>query len=498
VDDLWIEIKAAGRAKVDIFVRNKQGGIVLTDQANLASIDGRGRTAKDLCSKLRALGIEKTPHELEQALQEVWARFAEDEEKSAAEHAKAGEVADEQDPDSREQRRLEAMPADIRSDAEKLVRRADLMDTIAEDIGNLGVAGERDLIATLYLIGTSRKLARPLAGRVKGPTSSGKSFIIEHVARMMPPESVLIATEMTPKALFHMAPNSLRNKFIVAGERSRKDDNDVAEATRALREMISAGRLSKLMPVKFGQDLQTVLIEQEGPVAYVESTTLNSVFAEDENRCISLFTDERDVQTRRVMTTLATKFAGGDVDIGDASDRIVLLSQAVQRLLTRKEVVVPFAPKLAEHLPDNQVEVRRAFPQIISLVQASALLYQHQRQHDSAGRIIAARQDYQLAHRLLCEPMRRLLGGGISQPARRFHERLRKWFPGERTQFSSKDARVNEQASRASVYEWLRELNAAGGLELVEAGRGSRPTIWSTADLPDDHDVLPEVEVLFE
>jgi hypothetical protein len=57
---------------------------------------------------------------------------------------------------------------------------------------------------------------------------------------------------------------------------------------------------------------------------------------------------------------------------------------------------------------------------------------------------------------------------------------------------------VNEQASRASVYEWLRELNAAGGLELVEAARGSRPTIWSTADLPDDQDVLPEVEALFE
>jgi hypothetical protein len=312
--------------------------------------------------------------------------------------------------------------------AEKLVRRADLMVIIVEDIGKLGVAGERDLIATLYLIGTSRKLARPLAGRVKGPRSSGKSFIIEHVARMMPPESVLFATEMTPKALFHMAPNSLRNKFIVAGERSRKDDNEVAEATRALREMISAGRLSKLMPIKFGQDLQTVLIEQEGPVAYVESTTLNSVFAEDENRRISLFTDERDVQTRRVMTTLATKFAGGEIDIGHASDRTMLLSQAVQRMLARKEVTVPFAPKLAEHLPDNQVEVRRAFPQIISLVQAYALLYQHQRQHDSAGRIIAARQDYQLAHRLLCEPMRRLLGGGISQPARRFHERQRKWF----------------------------------------------------------------------
>src|SRR5260370_31220140 len=102
VDDLRIEIKAAGRAKVDITVRNQQGGIVLTDQANLASIDGRRRTAKDLCGKLREFGIEKTPAELEHELQAAWAQVAESQEKQAAEQAKASEGLDEQDPELRE------------------------------------------------------------------------------------------------------------------------------------------------------------------------------------------------------------------------------------------------------------------------------------------------------------------------------------------------------------------------------------------------------------
>jgi len=150
--------------------------------------------AKDLCGKLREFGIEKTPSELEQELQVVWARFADDQEKLAAEHAKAGEALNEQDPDFREWHRLEGMPGDVRAQAEELVRSPKLMKIIVDSIAGLGVAGECELGATLYLIGTSRKLTRPLAGRVKGPSASGKSYILERVGRLLPPESVVFAT----------------------------------------------------------------------------------------------------------------------------------------------------------------------------------------------------------------------------------------------------------------------------------------------------------------
>jgi hypothetical protein len=306
---------------------------------------------------------------------------------------------------------------------------------------------------------------------------------------------VLFATQITPQALFHMPPDSLRHKFIVAGERSRNDDDEVAEATRALREMISSGRLTKLMPVKFGNELQTVLIQQEGPIAYVESTTMSKVFGEDENRCISLFTDERNEQTRRVMQRLASGYADVGIDIDTNASRVTNISHAIQRLLLRKEVLVQFAPRLAELLPDNRVEVRRAFPHLVSLVQASALLHQYQRCQDNAGRVIATHEDYRLARYLLLEPMRRLLGGGISEPSRRFHERLRSWFG--LAQFSTKDARMKEQASRSSVSDWLRELNTAGALELVEPGRGSLPATWRLSELTPDEDVLPPESELF-
>ena len=48
--------------------------------------------------------------------------------------------------------------------------------------------------------------------------------------------------------------------------------------------MLSGARLSKLMPVKqAGGEIVTVTLEQEGPIAFVESTTLANVFEEDAN-----------------------------------------------------------------------------------------------------------------------------------------------------------------------------------------------------------------------
>jgi hypothetical protein len=474
MEELILEIRPAGRAKVDLIIRDTKGAILLTDQANLASIEGRKKVAKELSRKLQDRGIERTPPQLEEILQTTWNQHLQARERQEAEAAAAAAQVGEEDIDAREQRRLENMPADVRNDAEFMLRDPCLVERIVSGVEAQGVAGERELAVTLYLVGTSRKLPRPLAALVKGPTSSGKSYIMDKVAQLMPPESVIFATQMTPQALFHMKPDSLRHKLIIAGERSRKEDDEAAEASRALREMISSGRLSKLMPVKLGNELVTVLIEQEGPIAYAESTTLNAVFDEDENRCISLFTDERKEQTRRILARLGDSYASAAATSGVA--RGAEIHRAVQRMLARKQVLVPYAPKLAELMPDDRVEARRAFPHLVSLIQASALLHQFQREQDEAGRVIAAREDYRLAQYLLNDSMRRLLGGGLSDPAARFHDRLREWFDCQ--EFTTREARAKERTSRSSVYGWLGELSRVGALEQVQAARGSMPASW--------------------
>ena len=386
----------------------------------------------------------------------------------------------EDDPEAEGWRRLEKTPPDIRAEAEALLRAPDLIDRVAADIELQGVAGEAELVATLYLVYTSRKLKKPLAARLRGPSSSGKSHLIDKAASLIPPEAVIHATQMSPQSLFYMKNGSLRHKLIVAGERSRSEEDEAAEATRALREMISAGRLSKLLPMKTGERMETVLIEQAGPIAFVESTTLGEVFAEDENRALPLYTDERPEQTRRILSAMACAYAGQQVGDRDPA-RAREVHHAAQRMLERREVLVPFAAQVGEKLPPERVEVRRAFPSLMSMVQASALLHQFQREQTEDGCVIAERADYIIAATLLTGAMRRLLGGGISEPARRFAERLREWF-GTST-FTVKEAFKKETNSKRSVYTWVGELREAGVVERASEAVGKTAATYQLTDL---------------
>ena len=65
--------------------------------------------------------------------------------------------------------------------------------------------------------------------------------------------------------------------------------------------MLSAGKLSKAVVMKVDGNMQTVVIEQDGPIAYVESTTSTEIFDEDANRAILVTSDERREQTRRIL-----------------------------------------------------------------------------------------------------------------------------------------------------------------------------------------------------
>ena len=147
----------------------------------------------------------------------------------------------------------------------------------------------------------------------------------------------------------------------------------------------------------------------------------------------------------------------------------------MQRLLEPHEVIVPFASRVAEHFPDDRVEARRAFPHLLSLIQASALLHQYQRERDIAGRIIADCNDYHLCRHLMLGPLSRQLGGGLSDPARRF-QRLR---PNAINQtFSTTTIRTFDRSNERSIRGWLTELKDAGLAVMLETQRGRIPATW--------------------
>ena len=227
----------------------------------------------------------------------------------------------------------------------------------------MGVVGEEDSGLLVYIGGSSRLLNQPLAIVARGRTASGKTHLIKRVSVLMPPETLIDATSLTPNALYRLQPGELPHKILMVGERRHRQDDEATDATAALRQLLSEGRIAKLCPVKSEGGWQTVLIEQEGPIAYFETTTSRSIFAEDLNRMLQVTTDESESQTRAVMLAAARRY-----DLSESSagrEQVIERHREFQQALQYVDVRIPYAGALAEGMPAGQVECRRIIWQVL-------------------------------------------------------------------------------------------------------------------------------------
>ncbi|MGD0572294.1 MAG: hypothetical protein ABSB11_04670 [Sedimentisphaerales bacterium] len=377
----------------------------------------------------------------------------------------------------------------------KFLKSENLVDYIIAHIEQMGLVGEKPLSLALYLIFTSRLLPRPLAGSVLGISSGGKSFSISTVAMLFPPETILQAHRLTPAALQYMPKGSLIHRAVIAGERSHNVEDEAAEATRALREMISDGVLRIAVCGKDGSgNIVTHHVEQPGPIAYVESTTLGTgeIFDEDRTRFLFLCCDESELQSKAIIARLAADAA--KPKLNEELESIIALHHTAQRLLKAKDVVIPFAQELTDAIPCRRPESRRAFGHLLNLIRATALLHQYQRKTDGAGRIIATVDDYDVIRKYLSEPIGRGMGVVLTSGADSLLEAIKEHYDiNER--FTAADLKEKTGMGRV-VYDRIKELRHHGYLKLAEAGAGNVAAKYELNPMPDGAIglVLPELK----
>ena len=372
--------------------------------------------------------------------------------------------------------------------AESLLMRSDILNQVVEDVHELGIAGEDDNIKLAFLVGVSR-LASPgktLGMILKGKSSSGKSVLLETVAELFPPlESLIEATDITPNALYYSDDIDLKNKVVLCGERSHGSGPEHANATRAFREMLSRGHVTKLVTVNDSSGVRTEHVRANGPISFLQSTTAE-VFPEDENRCLVATIDESHEQTRRILLRQASSYSG---QRGGDSMRIKDKHHELQRRLRSfKQVRIPFAEQIAGHIPCKPIEVRRGLPRFLNLISSVALLHQRQRQVDD-GVLVATMDDYYIARSLYLEPMKSLLLGGLPKATVSAFDNLRsKFSPGN--SFSQDMAAKTLEKDRSSASRHLTALVGAGLVDLVQESKGRRAARYSLPVDPFDR-LLP-------
>ena len=280
---------------------------------------------------------------------------------------------------------------------EELAKKAkDIIDdgNVLARFGNAfakAYAGERNNAKLLYLIATSRlfSVADTMHAVVKGPSAAGKSAMVTRMLEFMPPEEVVTFTALSERALLYWE-GDFNNKILFMGEALDRKSAQLQDYL--LRELMSNGRLLYPVPMKVEGEIKTVLIEKNGPVAFIVTTTSNELNPENETRMLSLELSDTSAQTASAMRMIAQVWglnkSAEDVDFAPWQD--------YQRWLAAGEtrVYIPFAPELADLIPPKAVRVRRDFTQMLAAIKAHALLHREHRERDKGEIVATVEEDY--------------------------------------------------------------------------------------------------------
>ncbi len=273
------------------------------------------------------------------------------------------------------------------TDAERRAAMAFLTDKnlcerIVEDFRAIGLVGERSTVLTAYLGAVSRKLQEPLALLIVARSGAGKSALQDALCAFVPPEELVRVTRLTGQALFYKDPYSLQRKMLVIAE-----DEGAMQAVYSLRTLASDQRLSiaatRTDPAT--GKLSTEHYEVFGPVVIVITTTSAEAFDEEtRSRFVLLSMNESIEQTRLILERQRHQHSLPGVLEKAESEEIKKLHHHAQRLLKPLAVVNPFVEYLT--YPSERLIHRREQRKYLSLINAIALLHQHQREVKTAKR----------------------------------------------------------------------------------------------------------------
>jgi len=256
----------------------------------------------------------------------------------------------------------------------ELLRAPDLLTRIQQDFSRCGLVGEEVNTLVGYLAAVSRKLAQPLAVILQSTSAAGKSSLMDAVLRFLPAEERVQYSAMTGQSLFYLGETDLQHKVLAIVE-----EQGAVQASYALKLLQSEGELTIASTGK-DPDTGKLVTQQyrvEGPVMIFLTTTAIEVDEELLNRCLVLTVNEDRTQTEAIHAQQRQRRTLAGLVQTTERESILTLHQNAQRLLKPLAVVNPYAERLT--FLSTQTRTRRDHEKYLTLIDAIALLHQHQR-----------------------------------------------------------------------------------------------------------------------
>jgi hypothetical protein len=373
-----------------------------------------------------------------------------------------------------------------------LASEARILDRFGRDIYRAGLVGEDRAAKLLYLVLTSRLLAKPISAAVKAPSAAGKSYLVDTVLRFFPASAFYTVTGMSEKALVY-SEEPLKHRTIVIFEAAGMAGDGFAPYF--LRSLLSEGHLRyETVETKQGSRPKGVVIERDGPTGTVLTTTRVKLDPELETRLLSIPVTDSAAQTKAVMRALADDDPQLEVD----PEWLQL-----QRLIAADvdadgppSIVVPYAGELAERIPPAATRLRRDFGAVLGLIRVHALLHRATRERDDHERTIAAIEDYAVSRDLVADLISEGVGRTVSPETRETVQAVERLEPDHADGVRQTTLADELRLDRGTVSRRVRKALDGGYLRNLEEKRGRPHLLLPDDPLPEEQVILPKPEEL--
>lgn len=347
------------------------------------------------------------------------------------------------------------LTAEERDAALAWLREPNLIGRLREAFHQAGIIGEESNTLVAYLAGVSRKLERPLAIIIQSASAAGKTTLMDAVLSFFPEEDRVKYSAMTGQSLYYLGETNLKHKILAVVEEAGAE-----RASYALKLLQSEGELTIASTGKDPTTGKMVTQEYhvEGPVMIFLTTTAIDMDEELQNRCLTLAVDESAEQTQRIHRVQRERRTLAGLLAHEQRKDLLKNLRNAQRLLSPLAVVNPFAPALT--FATARTRNRRDHEKYLTLIDAIALLHQHQRthgQHLVNGRTVefveVTLDDIALANQLAPEVLGRSLDE-LPPQTRRLLGFIRELMKSKRKERSAKGATTFSRKELRDLCGW--------------------------------------------
>lgn len=355
-----------------------------------------------------------------------------------------------------------------RQAALKELQHPNLLQRTAQLLEQCGIVGEQQNSLVAYLIYGTRRQPIPLHVMFLGSSGSGKTYLQERIAELMPPEDRIEITQITDNALYYFKQEELKHKLILI-----EDLDGAMTVFYPLRELQTKRRISKTVTLKDSKgNLKTITLTVEGPVCVSGCTTKEKIYEDNANRCILLYTDMSKDQDRRI-NQYQTRLSAGEIN-HEREQQYQRLFQNMQRLLKPITIINPYAKYI--QLPEAVFKPRRTMTLLLGFIEAVTFYHQYQREvkKDAGGTLYieTTASDIEQAFILLKEVLFSK-SDELTRATREFFERLKLYMQQEQlTSFRAPDIRRQFRMEPRTIQRYLRELVQYGQLKRIYGVKG--------------------------